>query len=77
MKGDKADAGNCRGMPLRAVCKTFCKFLIARMETMIEKADRISERQAMFRPNRSCVDHVYGRPTTQCGEMDCGESCGK
>ena len=29
------------------------------MGTIIEKEVKLSERQAGFRPNRSCVDHVY------------------
>ena len=36
-----------------------CKILNDRLETMLEKDEKISEGLAGFRPNRSCVDHVY------------------
>ena len=39
--------------------KRFCKILNDRMGTMMEKEEKTSEGQAGFRPNRSCVDHVY------------------
>ena len=43
----------------RTVGKTFCKVSNDRMGTMMEKEEDISEGQAGFRPNRSCVDYVY------------------
>ena len=43
----------------RTVRKTFCKVSNDRMGTMMEKEEDISEGQAGFRPNRSCVDYVY------------------
>ena len=59
-KGDKADPGNYREIALLStVGKPFCKILNDRMGTMLEKDITISEGQAGFRPNRSCVDHVY------------------
>ena len=59
-KGDKAESRNYRGMTLLStVGKTFCKILNDRMGTMLEKDGKIRERQAGFRPNRSCVNHVY------------------
>ena len=60
-KGAKADPGNYRGVTLlsRVVGKAFWKSLNDRMGTIMEKEDKISEGQAGFRPNRSCVDHVY------------------
>ena len=47
-----------------------------RMGTMMETEDKISEGHGGFRPNRSCVDHVYisGRKdaglTTHCLFLD-------
>ena len=35
------------------------KILNHRTGTMLEKDENISKGQAGFRPNRSCVDHVY------------------
>ena len=59
-KGDKTVPGNYRGITLLStVGKTFCKILNDRVGTMLEKEEKISEGQAGFRPNRSCVDHVY------------------
>ena len=59
-KGDKADPGNYRRITLlNTVGKTFCKILNDRMGTMMEKEEKVSEGQARFRPNRSCVDHAY------------------
>ena len=47
--GDKADPGDYQGiMLLSTVDKTFCKILNDRMETMLEKDEEISERQAEF-----------------------------
>ena len=58
--GDKADPGNCRGTTLMStVGKTFCDILNDGMGTMLEKDKKTSERQAGFRPNRSCVNRVY------------------
>ena len=59
-KGDKADLGNYRGITLLStIGKTFCKSLNDRVGTMLEMEEKISEGQAGFRPNRSCVDQVY------------------
>ena len=59
-KGDKAGPGNHRGITLvSTVHNTFYRILNDRMGTMMEKEEKISEGQAGFRPNRSCVDHVY------------------
>ena len=59
-KGDKADPRDSRGITMRStVGKTFCKILNDRMGTMMEKEEKVGEGQAGFRPNRSCVDHVY------------------
>ena len=72
-KGDKADPGNYRGITLLStVGKTFCKILNDRMGTMLEKEDKISEGQAGFRPNRSCVDHVYTLGKIIQGRKDAG-----
>ena len=50
-KGDKADPGNYRGkMLLSPVGKIFCKILNDRVGTMLEKAEKISDGQAGFRP---------------------------
>ena len=58
-KGDQADPGNYREITLfSSVGKTFCMILNDRMGTMSEKDEKISEEQAEFRPNRSCVHHV-------------------
>ena len=57
-----ADPGNCRGIALvSTVSRTFCKILNDSMGTVVENEDKISEGQAGFRPNRSCVDRVYVR----------------
>ena len=42
------------------------------MGTM-EKEDKISEGQAGFRPNRSCVDHVYAFGKIVQGRKDAGQ----
>ena len=44
---------------LSTIGKTFCKILNDRMGPMLEEDEKTSEGQAGFRPNRSCVDHVY------------------
>ena len=81
-KGDKTDPGNYGGITLLgAVGKTFADILNDRVRTMLEKEEKISEGQAGFRPNRSCVDHVYtlgkiiqsredARLTTYCFFLD-------
>ena len=81
-KGDKADPGNYKGITLLStIGKTFCNILNDRMGTMMEKEENISEGQAGFRPNRSCVDHVHtlgkmnqgikdARRTTYCFFLD-------
>ena len=92
-EGDKADLGNYRGITLSStVGKILCQILNDKMGTMLEKDTQISEGQAGFKPNRSCVDYVYtlgkiiqGRKdaglTTHCfmtryGGMGCGKICG-
>ena len=40
--------------------------------TMMEKEDKISEGQPVFRPNRSCVDHVYTLGKITHGRKDAG-----
>ena len=42
------------------------------MGTMLEKDEKISERQAGFRLNRSCVDHVYTLGKIIRGGKDAG-----
>ena len=42
------------------------------MVTMMEKEEQISERQAGFRPNRSCIDHVYTLGKIIQGRKDAG-----
>ena len=72
-KEDEADPGNYPGITLLStVGKTFCKILNDRMGTMLRKDETISEGQAGFRPNRSCVDHVYTLGTTIQGRKDAG-----
>ena len=39
---------------------------------MLEKEEKISEGQAGFRPNLSCVDHVYTLGTMIQGREDAG-----
>ena len=39
---------------------------------MLEKEDNISEGQAGFRPNRSCVDHIYTLGKIIQGRKDAG-----
>ena len=41
---------------------------------MLEKEDKISEAQAGFRPNRSCVDHVYTLSKIIQGRKDTGRT---
>ena len=72
-KRDKADPGKYRGITLLStVDKTFCKILNDRMGTMMEKEEKISEGQAGFTPNRSCVDHVYTLGKIIQGRKDAG-----
>ena len=74
-KGDKADPGHNRGITLLStVGKTFCKILNDRMGTMMEKEEKTSEGQAGFRPNRSCVDHVYTLGKIIQGRKDAGRT---
>ena len=71
-KREKTDPGNYRGITLLStVEKTFCKILNDRVGTMLEKEEKISEGQAGFRPNRSCVDHVYTLGKIIQGRKDC------
>ena len=56
----KADPGNYRGITLLStVGKIFCRILNDGVGKMLEKEEKISEGQAGFRPNRSCIDHIY------------------
>ena len=72
-KGDEADPGNYRGITLLStVGKLFCKILNDRVGTMLEKKEKISEGQAGFRPNRSCVDHVCTLGKINQGRNDAG-----
>ena len=74
-KGDKADRGNYGGITLvRTVGKTFCKILNDRTGTMMEKEEKVREGQAGFRPNRSCVDHVYTLCKIIQGRKDAGRT---
>ena len=74
-KGGKADPGNYGGITLLStVGKTFCKILNDRTGTMMEKEEIISEGQAGFRPNRSCVDHVYTLGKIIQGRKDVGRT---
>ena len=41
---------------------------------MMEKEEKGSEGQAGFRPNRSCVDHVYTLGTIIQGRKDAGRT---
>ena len=43
-----------------------------RVGTMLEKEEKISEGQAGFRPNCSCVDHVYTLGEIIKGRKDAG-----
>ena len=73
IQGDKADPGNYRGITLLStVGKIFCKILNDRVGTMLEKEEKISEGQAGFRPNRSCVDHIYALSKIIQGRKDAG-----
>ena len=59
-RGDEADPRDYRGITLLStVGKTFNNILNDIMGTMMEKEDEISEGQAGFRSNCSCVDHVH------------------
>ena len=72
-KGGKTDPWNYRGITLLStVGKTFGKILNDRVGTMLEKEEKISEGQAGFRPNRSCVDHVYALGMIIQGREDPG-----
>ena len=42
------------------------------MGTMTEKEEKLSEGRAGFRPNRSCVDHVYTSGNIIQGRKDAG-----
>ena len=56
-KGDKADPGNYGGITLQStVGRTFCNILHDRTRT-VEEEENITEEQAGFGPNRSCVHH--------------------
>ena len=72
---------------MSTVGKTLCKILNDRMETMLERDQKISEGQAGFQPNRSRVDHLHilgktfqGRKdawlTTYCFFLDVQKACG-
>ena len=49
-----------------------CKNLNDMMGTMMEIEDKISEGQAGYRPNRSCVDHVCTLNKILQGGKDAG-----
>eukprot|EP00736_Rhodelphis_marinus_P007819 Rmarinus@m.22826 len=58
--GDLLEPGNYRGITLLScVYKTFARVVNQRLTVWLESNNRISERQAGFRPNRQCADHVY------------------
>ena len=57
---------------LHTVGNTFCKILNDKMGTMTEKVEKISEGQGGFRPNRSCVHHVYAFGKILQGRKDTG-----
>ena len=73
-KSDKADPGNYRGITLLStVGKIFCRILNDRVGTMLEKEEEnISEEQAGFRPNRSCIDHIHTLGKIIQGRKDAG-----
>ena len=74
-KGDKADPGNYRGITLLStVGKLFGKMIDNRMGDMLEGKQKISEGQAGFRPDRSCVDHVYTLSKIIQGRKDAGRT---
>ena len=57
-KGDMKDCGNWRGINLLSVPgKIFCRVLLRRMKTSLEKILR--EEQAGFRSGRSCIDQIF------------------
>ena len=71
--GDKADPGNCREITLLStVGKIFCRIPNDRVGTMLEKEEKISEGQAGFRPDRSCVDLVNTLCKIIQGRKDAG-----
>ena len=75
IQGEKVDPRNYRGMTLLStVGKTCRKILNVRMGTMMEKEEKISEGQAGFRPNHSCVDHVYTLGKIIQGRKDAGRT---
>ena len=56
--------------------ETICKILNDRMGTIMEKEEKVSEGQAGFRSNRSCVDHniVYALGKIIQGSKDSGRT---
>ena len=75
IQGEKVDPRNYRGMTLLStVGKTCRKILNVRMGTMMEKEEKVSEGQAGFRPNHSCVDHVYTLGKIIQGRKDAGRT---
>ena len=63
-------------MLLSTLGKTFWMILNDIIGTMMEKEDSISEGQAGFGPNRSCVDHVYTLGKIIQGRKDAGLTTG-
>ena len=59
-------------MTLGSTEQKICKILNDRIGTMLEKDKKISEGQAGFRPNRSCVDHAYKLGKIFQGRKDAG-----
>ena len=60
IQGDKANPGNYRGITLPStVGKKLCTICNDTRGPVMGKEDKISEGQAVFIVNRSCVDHVY------------------
>ena len=59
-KGDREDPGNYRGITLlNVVGKLFNKVLNYRLLQWLEEHNKLSESQAGFRFDRSCVDNIF------------------
>ncbi|VDI48062.1 blast:Craniofacial development protein 2 [Mytilus galloprovincialis] len=57
-KGDLTNCNNWRGITLLSIpSKVFCKILISRIKTAIDRTLR--QEQAGFRQGRSCIDHIF------------------
>ena len=68
----QASPGNNGGITLLStIGKTCCKILKRRKGTTIEKGEKVSEGQAGFGQNRSCVHHVHTGKIVQ-GRQDAG-----